>query len=503
MNANANTNVNANTNTNALSRSSLTREQQEQFDLMMESPVTIVQIGEGNFLRGYFDWMIHVLRQQGLYSGSIALCQPRPSGRAKLDKLRSQQGIYNLVTRGFEHGEQALRRDTIAVFSRMIDPYAEWEAFLALGEEPQLQVVVSNTTEAGLVYTPEGYEEGTPVLSYPGKLALLLYRRYVTFGSEPEKGLLLLPCELLEGNGDLLRECVLRYAQDWGLPVEFQAWVSSHNRFLNTLVDRIVTGYPEREADGWFAEWGYSDAALVTAEPYHLFAIEGEPELDHLLPLAKAGLEVQWVPDLTPYRLRKVRLLNGAHTLMTPLSILRGLTHVREVMEHGELGAFVRSTVIDEIIPAVPLPAKDELHSYADSVLERFLNPFIEHRLEAIAMNSVSKFKARLLPSLLHNPSRQGLVCGFAALLRYYQASADADGRYWGRTFEGTTYELKDDLAVLEALAACWSRQEYTGSPAELAEALLGLTAVWGQDLSQVSGLAEAVAAAWLEMGAM
>lgn len=499
---NANMNASTSANLNALSRSSLAREQQEQFDLMMESPVTIVQIGEGNFLRGFFDWMIHVLRQQGLYNGSIALCQPRPSGRAKLAKLRDQHGIYNLVTRGFEHGEQVERRDTIAVFSKLIDPYTEWDAFLALGEEPQLQVVVSNTTEAGLVYTPEAYEDGKPVLSYPGKLTLLLYRRYAKFGGEPEKGLLLLPCELLEGNGDLLRECVLRYAQDWGLPEEFQAWVSKHNRFLNTLVDRIVTGYPEREADDWFAEWGYSDAALVTAEPYHLFAIEGEPELDHLVPLAKAGLEVKWVPDLTPYRLRKVRLLNGAHTLMTPLSILRGLTHVREVLEHEELGSFVRSTVRDEIIPAVPLPAKEELLSYAESVLERFLNPFIEHKLEAIAMNSVSKFKARLLPSLLHDPSRHGLLLGFAALLRYYMASADADGRYWGRTFEGSTYELKDDRAALEALAACWSRAA-AGSPEELAESMLALREVWGEDLSKVRGLAESVAAAWSEIGAL
>ncbi|REE85289.1 tagaturonate reductase [Paenibacillus taihuensis] len=487
----------------ALSRSSLTREQQEQYDLMMDSPVTIVQIGEGNFLRGFFDWMVHVMRQQGLYSGSIALCQPRPSGRAKLERLRGQHGIYNLVTRGFESGEQVERRDTISVFSKLIDPYTEWAEFLALGEEPQLQVVVSNTTEAGLVYTPEAVEEGKPVLSYPGKLTLLLYRRFVKFKGEPEKGLLLLPCELLEGNGDLLRECVLRYARDWGLPEEFLAWVSSHNRFLNTLVDRIVTGYPEREADGWFAEWGYSDTALVTAEPYHLFAIEGEPELDHLLPLVKAGLEVKWTPDLAAYRIRKVRLLNGAHTLMTPLSILRGLTHVREVMEHEELGAFVRSTVMNEIIPAVALPAKEELTSYAESVLERFLNPFIEHKLEAIAMNSVSKFKARLLPSLLHDPSQQGLVCGFAALLRYYQSSADADGRYWGRTFEGKRYELKDDQAVLEALAACWSRQEELVSPVELASALLGLHAVWGTDLTQVVGLAEAIAAAWDEIGAM
>lgn len=487
----------------AVSRTSLPRGQQELFDLMIDSPVTIVQIGEGNFLRGFFDWMVHVMRQQGLYSGSIALCQPRPSGRAKLERLRSQQGIYNLVTRGFESGGQVERRDTISVFSKLIDPYTEWAEFLALGEEPQLQVVVSNTTEAGLVYTSEAYEEEKPVLSYPGKLTLLLYRRYVKFQGEPEKGLLLLPTELLEGNGDLLRECVLRYARDWGLPEEFQAWVTEHNRFLNTLVDRIVTGYPEREADGWFAEWGYSDAALVTAEPYHLFAIEGEPELDHLLPLAKAGLEVRWTPDLAPYRLRKVRLLNGAHTLMTPLSILRGLTHVREVMEHEELGAFVRSTLMNEIIPAVPLPAKDELRSYANSVLERFLNPFIEHKLEAIAMNSVSKFKARLLPSLLHDPSQPGLVLGFAALLRYYQSSADADGRYVGRTFEGRAYELKDELVALEALAACWSRQAELASPVELAKSLLSLSDIWGTDLSEVSGLTEAIAAAWGEIGAL
>ncbi|UVI28516.1 tagaturonate reductase [Paenibacillus spongiae] len=479
----------------------ITEEQRHLFESMKASPVTVLQVGEGNFLRGFVDWMLHECRKQGLFAGSVAVTQPRPAGAPKIEALRKQEGMYTLVTRGLEKGERVERQELISVFAEAFDPYSDWERFLKLAESPDLQTIVSNTTEAGLAYRAEDLVEGVPVASFPGKITLLLYRRFVAFDGAENRGLILLPCELLERNGDELRRCVLQYSEDWGLPESFRQWVIRSNRFLNSLVDRIVTGYPEEGAEAWFAEWGYRDALLNTAEPYHFWAIEAEPELDELLPFRQAGLNVHWVEDLKPYQLRKVRILNGAHTLMTPIGILLGLEQVREVMEHKELGGFVRQTVESDIIPAVSLPA-GELKEFAAEVFERFGNPFIRHKLSDIAMNSISKFKVRLLPSILYYidhgervPDR--LLKGFAALLRYYKTDKLADGSFEGRTLTGKRYTVRDDAALAEALSSAWSSAEEDNSGLSVqhrtAQRLLACTFVWDRDLSAVEGLAEAI----------
>lgn len=359
--------------------------------------MTVLQVGEGNFLRGFIDWMLQESRKRGLFGGSVAVTQPRPSGKAKIEALAGQDGLYTLVIRGLENGERVELKEIVSVISDAFDPYGDWAKWTQYAVSPELRFVVSNTTEAGLAYRPEPLEEGRPIQSFPGKIAYLLHKRFEALGGSAESGLIFLPCELLERNGDELKACVLSYSDDWGYSEAFKAWVTGHNRFLNSLVDRIVTGYPADQAEEWFGEWGYEDAMLNTAEPYHFWAIEGEAELDRLLPLSRAGLNVHWVDDLKPYQLRKVRILNGAHTLMTPLALVHGLEQVREVMEHGTFGPFIRAAVEEEIIPALPLP-EEELREYADAVYERFLNPFIRHRLQDIAMNSVSKFNVRLLP---------------------------------------------------------------------------------------------------------
>lgn len=483
-----------------LNRTCLTASQQQDFDAMIQDPVMVLQIGEGNFLRGFFDWMIYEARRKGLFHGSIAVTQPRPTGKAKMDMLKRQDGLYTLVMRGLENGERVERKELISVFSKLLDPYAEWNEFLELADNRHLQFVVSNTTEAGLIYRPETLVEGKPVESFPGKLALLLYRRFLTFHGDPEKGLIFLPCELLERNGDELRSCVLRYCENWELPEEFIQWVTQHNRFLNSLVDRIVTGYPEIEAETWFAEWGYIDEALCTAEPYHFWAIEAESELEEKLPLKQAGLCVHWVEDLSAYRLRKVRMLNGAHTLMAPLALLHGLEHVREVIEHGELGAFVREVMEKEIIPSIPLPEQD-LKEYAENVYERFLNPFIHHRLSDIAMNSISKFKVRLLPSLLYYadkglPLPEGLTRALAGLLRYYKVRKTEKG-YEGASFSSTVFTVKDEPRVLEAFHSLWMKGM---SRNDMVKSLLSSSDIWGTDLSTIKGLTEAIANHWDEM---
>lgn len=232
---------------------------------MLDYPVKVLQIGEGNFLRGFFDWMIYECNRKGLFHGSIAVSQPRPGGRHKLEQLRQQDGIYGLMTRGLQDGEKIELQQWIPVFSKMVEPYSEWAAFLKLAENPDLDIIVSNTTEAGLDYQPSEWNPNEPVLSFPGKLTLLLYRRYECFSGSPDKGWMILPCELLERNGDILKSIVLRHAQDWNLPSSFRRWVTEHNVFLNSLVDRIVTGYPEK-AEEFFGEWGLEDRLLNTAE---------------------------------------------------------------------------------------------------------------------------------------------------------------------------------------------------------------------------------------------
>lgn len=474
----------------------------QAYDAAQESPVTILQIGEGNFLRGFFDWMIHRSREQGLFHGSIALTQPRPGGKLKIEKLAAQNGLYTLVTRGLENGERVERKEIISSFSRVFDPYGDWNQFAEIAESPSLRFVVSNTTEAGLVYTPEQLLEGTPVQSFPGKMTWLLYHRFKALGGTADSGLIFLPCELLERNGDTLRQCVLKYCQSWSLPDEFTQWVMEHNRFLNSLVDRIVTGYPSDQAEAWFEEWGYQDAMLNTAEPYYFWAIEAGQELEAELPLQRAGLNIQWVDDLRPYQLRKVRILNGAHTLMTPLALLHDLKIVREVMEHPRLGTFVRETVANDIIPTIPLDA-EALNRYAESVYERFLNPFIDHRLSDIAMNSLSKFKARVLPAMITYLERgdeipNRIIEAFAALLRYYKV-VKGNERFTGHTLNGSAYEVKDDPALLELIARIWAQKRPL---AETIFLLLGLKEVWAYDLSSVDGLMYRVTRCMLDMEA-
>ncbi|MBD3919808.1 tagaturonate reductase [Paenibacillus sp. PR3] len=473
---------------NQLSRLTADDSSRERLATVTSEPVRVLQIGEGNFLRGFADWMIQQCRTQGLFQGGVAVTQPRPSGAKKLAELKQQDGLYTQLIRGLKNGQPIEETEVIAVFNAIIDPYLEWDRYMALADEPELQVVVSNTTEAGLRYIETAWTPQQPAESFPAKLTLLLYRRFETFGGDTSRGLIMLPCELLERNGDTLKECVLQHANDWSLPETFKQWVASHNRFLNSLVDRIVTGYPADDAEALFDKLQYRDALLNAAEPYHFWAIEAEPELERVLPFVKAGLNVVWTDDLKPYQLRKVRILNGAHTLMTPIGLLSGAEHVRGLMEDPSLGQWVRSTVANEIIPSVSID-ETSLTAYANDVYDRYLNPFIRHRLLDIAMNSMSKFKARLLPTLIaymesNQSLPEGLIRGLAALIRLYRVEQQADGSYSSTAFDGKPLLIRDDVSVLEEMAAAWS----SGSSAAVADQVLSRTDWWGQDIRTLSG---------------
>ncbi|WKL01140.1 tagaturonate reductase [Paenibacillus amylolyticus] len=468
---------------------------------IMERPVKVLQIGEGNFLRGFADWMLHESARQGKFHGSVAVTQPRPGGKAKLEQIRDQDGLYTMITRGLSQGKPVERTELISIFSECINPYEEWDAFLNLAELPSLEFVISNTTESGLKYTYADYIEGEPVQSFSGKLTVFLHQRYLKFDGDPSRGLIHLPCELLEGNGDVLRSCVLRHSEDYGYSDGFRSWIENHNHFLNNLVDRIVTGAPtQEEADSLTNRWGYEDQLINTAEPYHFWAIQGDESLDKKLPLKQAGLNVHWVKDLKPFQVRKVRILNGAHTLMSSLGILQGKQHVRETMEDPHFGTWIREAVHQEIVPALDMP-DHQLDQYAEEVFERFLNPYIDHKLQDIALNTIGKFKVRVLPTLLSYEQNHGrwperLIQGFAGLLCLYRPVNTPEG-YKAQRLNGEDILLRDDPDVLAALAAHWEGYDtHNRNQNQLdnrVAAVLSDTLIWGENLDAREGLRAAL----------
>lgn len=378
----------------------------------------VIQFGEGGFLRGFVDWMLQKMCDNGSFDGSVVVVQPIEQGMC--DLLSSQNCLYTHVIRGVEGVDKTL----VDVISRCVKPYDDFESYLALADQPEMRFVVSNTTEAGIVFSDEDKITDAPPKTFPAKVTLLLKRRF-------EKGLggfIFLPCELIDRNGDNLKKAVLAYADLWNMGADFKAWVEKENVFCNTLVDRINTGYPKDED----MELGYEDKMVNTSEFFHLWVIETDFDLERELPFSKAGLNVIVTPDkLEMYRTRKVRILNGAHTSLVPYALLSGLDTVKSCIDNETMNTHLRKCVFDEIIPTLDLPA-DELKSYADSVLERFANPYIKHYLSSIALNSVSKFKVRVLPSILEYKKRFGkypetLTFAFAKLIEFYRTDMTND----------------------------------------------------------------------------
>ena len=384
---------------------------------VIKRPERIIQFGEGGFLRGFADWMVQKLNDSGEYSGNVVIVQPIENGLCT--KLAEQNCLYTHIIRGCEGVEKTV----VDSISRCINPYTDYAEYLELAKNPDFNVIISNTTEAGISWHDGDKLEDKPQVSYPAKLTALLYARF----KEGLDGFLILPCELIEKNGTKLKEFVLKWADEWGLEPEFSAWINEKNCFCNTLVDRIVTGYPKDEK----IELDYTDNMVNTSEYFHLWVIEGAGEYASYLPFDKVGLNVIHTDELDRYRTRKVRILNGAHTSMVPYAMLKGFDTVRSCMEDEDMLAYVKRCVFDEIIPTLDLP-EEELTDYAEDVLTRFKNPYIKHFLSSIALNSVSKFKVRVLPSILEYRKRYGknpetLITAFAALIKFYRTDMSND----------------------------------------------------------------------------
>lgn len=458
-------------------------------------PERVIQFGEGNFLRAFADWMLHQMNKQGLFNGRAVLVQPIADGLSK--QINEQDGLYTLLLRGLKDGQPHEEKEVISSVSRCLNPYGEWQACLACAENPEIEFVISNTTEAGIAYDPADKLDNQPPVSFPGKLTAYLLHRYEHFKGAADKGMVILPCELIDRNGDNLKKVVLQLADTWQLPAAFKAWVEEHNYFLNTLVDRVVTGYPRDEIKELEAKLGYQDSILDTGELFHLWVIEGPEHLAERLPFTKVGLNVIWTNDMAPYRTRKVRILNGAHTSSVPAAFLYGLDTVGEMMDHEVMGKYVQQIVFDEIVPSINLD-KSMLTDFADSVMDRFRNPFIKHYLLSILLNSSSKFKARVLPSILDYQAKQGklpekLTFSLAALIAVYK-DGKVEGSGMQACREKGEFVMKDDVPVLEFFAKVWSG--FNGSEAaakEVARQVLANTAIWGQDLNQVAGLTDKI----------
>ena len=450
-----------------------------------EYPEKILQFGEGNFLRAFVDWFFNELNKSGKFNGSVVAVQPIANGMVNM--LNEQDGLYTLYLRGLKNGKPESTHETIDIISRGINPYVDFDAYLKTAENPEMRYIISNTTEAGIAYDENDVPTATPPNSYPAKLAVWLNHRYKTFNGEASKGVHIIPCELIEKNADNLKRILLQLAEKWSLGEGFVNWLNTACTFSNTLVDRIVPGYPRERISEITEELGYEDKQVVEAEHFHLWVIEAPESLQQELQFPSIGLDVKYVKDMSPYRTRKVRILNGAHTVLVPVAYLYGLDTVRESVEHEVVGKFIKEAIFDEIIPTLDLP-KEELEQFANDVIDRFRNPYIKHLLMSISLNSWSKFETRVLPSLLEYKNRKGAIpqklsFSLAATIAFYKGKRGDEA-----------ISLNDDAVLLELLKNAWAK--YDGSDESLESVVVEVLSFeknWKMDLTKIEGLTAAV----------
>lgn len=440
----------------------------------------VIQFGEGGFLRGFVDYFLCKLNEKEVWDGKVVIVQPIEKGMCEM--LSAQNCEYNLYLRGIENGEIINEKTHIDVISRCVNPYTQFDDYLSLAENPDFRFIISNTTEAGIEYLGTEKIDDRPAKSYPAKLTQLLYKRF-TLGL---KGFILLPCELIDNNADNLKECIIKYAKLWELGDDFINWINEENHFCNTLVDRIVTGFPKDEAENLWKEIGYQDNLLDTAEIFHLWVIEGHHEDE--LPFNKAGYNIVWTDDVKPYKKRKVRILNGGHTSMVLGAYLYGLTTVGECLNDETVHAFLDKCIFDEIIPTLGNTETDV--NFGKAVIERFKNPFIKHQLLSIALNSVSKFAVRVLPTIIEYKEKfaaypPALTFSMAALIAFYRTDKSNDNEeimafmkdakvedimkrsdYWGQDLSDMAplvseyYDLINEKGMAEAYKVVLAKKE-------------------------------------------
>lgn len=437
-----------------------------------ERPIKVLQFGEGNFLRAFVDWIIENLNESGIINTNVAVVQPLQVGRVA--DIEKQDGLYTLCLEGIDKGETVSSRRVIDVLGDFINPFEQYDKYLGYAASEDLEIVISNTTEAGIALDTSDTDFSVCPRSFPGKLLAFLKARYDHFNGEPAKGLAIIPCELIDHNGDELKSVLVKLAEIKGFDSAFINWLTTANHFTNTLVDRIVPGYPRNNAAQICEEMGFNDNNIVKGEIFHLWVLQKEPFIQAKLPADKSGLNVIFADDITPYKQRKVKILNGSHTSMVPIAYLSGIDTVRESVTDPDVGQFVKGLVNEEIKPTIDLP-KDELDAFAASVIERFMNPFIRHELMSIALNSTTKFKTRLLPSYNDYRAKFGkspkhILFSFASLVVFFRGKrGDED------------IALADDPKYLEFWRKLWENNDCT----EIAKCALSNTELWEQNLAE------------------
>ena len=444
--------------------------------LLKNAPERILQFGEGNFLRAFAQDFIDQMNEKAGFDAKVVLVQPRGGHPESADLYTEQDGLYTLILRGRENGAAVERTRVISCASRCLDPKRDWRVLLDCAKNPDLRFIISNTTEAGIVFDPACKFEDAPPAAFPAKLTAFLHERWTLGG----KGFIILSCELIDHNGDELKKCVKQYIDLWQLEADFAAWVERENVFCSTLVDRIVTGVPRADMGKESEALGYEDKLIDAGEVFAAWVIEGPQSIRDEFPFEKAGLPIQVVDDVTPYKQRKVRILNGAHTSMVLGAYMAGKQIVRECMEDETIRGFLNKALFDEIIPTLDLP-KDELDAFAGAVIDRFNNPYIDHRLTDIALNSTAKWKARVMPSVVEYVRRKGtlpkcLTFSFAAYIAYYC---------------GAGLAVRDDQWVLDF----YKQTAAVDDAKELVAAVVNNAQMWDGALAAIDGFTDAVAA--------
>lgn len=455
-----------------------------------QRPIKIMQFGEGNFLRAFIDWIVQNLNDNGAINSDVAVVQPMPMGRVA--DLAAQDGLYTVRLEGIDKGEKVKKSQIIDVIGDCINPFTDYAHYLSYAESEELQIVISNTTEAGIAYDPTDTDFTQCPKSFPGKLLALLKHRYDYFNGDMSKGLAIIPCELIDNNGDELYKCLTQLAEHLGYDKAFIEWMQNANHFTSTLVDRIVPGYPKNEIDAIREECGYIDNNVVKGEIFHLWVLKKEEYIQKIFPADSTGLNIIFADDIKPYKQRKVKILNGSHTAMVPVAYLCGIDTVGEAVNDPTIGKFVRDFVFGEVNPTIDLP-QDQMVAFATSVIERYQNPYIRHELMAIALNSTTKFRTRLLPTLLDYVRIKGklplhLVFAFAALCLFHKGKrGDED------------IALKDDPALLAHWKQMWD--ECGTDYKKFAREALGWTEAWEMDMNTIHpALADTVAGYLKEM---
>ena len=462
--------------------------------LLKEAPEKVMQFGEGNFLRAFVDYWFDLANEKADWNGKCCLVQPIAQGLS--DMINEQEGLYTLYLRGSENGQKVDDKRVISSVSRCLNPYekAGYEAMMELAASDELEIIVSNTTEAGIQYDPSCKKDDCPPSSFPEKLTQVLYHRY----QAGKKGIIMLACELIDNNGKELQKCCNNYAKDWNLDAAFIDWMNNANTFCSTLVDRIVPGRirDPQELAALEEANGYTDKALDVGEVFGVWVIEGPDGLEDKLPFKKAGVNVMVVPDVTPYKKRKVRILNGAHTGFVLGAYLAGFDIVRDCMHDATVLGYMNKMLLDEVVPILPLDQED-CKKFAAAVQDRFNNPFVNHELMSISLNSTSKWRARNMPSFLAYIDEQKklpkcLTMSLAAYIAFYSNDIQertADGLICKRP-AGNTYKIQDDAWALDFYYA-----HKDDTAAQLVHAVLSNTQMWDQDLTKIEGLEAAVLA--------